>query len=97
MQKDIVWIAEEDTLFSKTRIVFLSGGFAHGFLVLSDTAYVMYKCSDFYSPESEGGVLWSDPDLAINRPLENPLLSEKDQSYPRLKDIPDEQLPTMAV
>jgi len=75
--------------------LFVPGGFAHGFLVLSDTAHVHYKCSNFYSPESEGGVLWSDPDLAISWPVEKPLLSEKDKSYPCLKDIPDERLPDM--
>ncbi len=77
------------------RQLFVPGGFAHGFLVLSDTAHVHYKCSDFYTPESEGGVLWSDPDLSINWPVEKPLLSEKDQSYPCLKDIPVERLPAL--
>ncbi len=80
---------------AERRQVFVPCGFAHGFLVLSDTAHVHYKCSDFYSPESEGGVLWSDPDLAINWPVERPLLSEKDMSYQCLKDIPAERLPAM--
>lgn len=77
------------------RQLFVPAGFAHGFLVLSDTAHVHYKCSDFYTPECEGGVLWADPDLGINWPVEKPLLSDKDNSYPRLKDIPSCRLPDM--
>lgn len=75
------------------REIFIPAGFAHGFCVLSDTAIVVYKCSDFYSPENEWGVLWSDPDLAINWPVESPTVSEKDSSYPRLKNIPSCKLP----
>jgi len=75
------------------RQLFIPEGFAHGFCVLSDTAIFLYKCSNFYAPGSEGGVLCSDPDLAIDWPVKDPLLSDKDSKYPCLKDIPEENLP----
>ena len=67
---------------------FVPNGFAHGFQVLSPTAQVLYKCSDFYSPPDDRGLLWSDPELAIDWPnRDHPLLSQKDQKHPRLKDL----------
>lgn len=64
------------------RIFWIPPGFAHGFLVLSDTAEVLYKASDYYAPEHERSLLWSDPKLSIPWPLngETPLLSGKDQA-----------------
>ena len=67
-------------------------GFAHGFLVLSDTAVFAYKCSDFYHPNDEGGVIWNDPDICVEWPFEQngikePLLSAKDRINPPLKEI----------
>ena len=56
------------------RQLFLPEGFAHGFYVLSESAQVVYKCTDFYAAEDEGGVLWSDPTLAIAWPISEPLL-----------------------
>ena len=73
--------------------LFVPEGFAHGFCVLSETALVMYKCSDFYAPDSELGIFWGDPDLGIDWPVQHPLLSEKDSRYPRLKGLPVECLP----
>jgi dTDP-4-dehydrorhamnose 3,5-epimerase len=73
--------------------VFAPEGFAHGYCVLSDNAIFAYKCSDFYTPECEKGVLWSDPDIGIGWPVEMPILSEKDERYSSLKNIPDEDLP----
>jgi dTDP-4-dehydrorhamnose 3,5-epimerase len=75
------------------RQLFLPQGFAHGFCVLSESAQVVYKCTDYYAAEDEGGVLWSDPTLAIAWPLSKPLLSEKDSQLPCLADIPPEHLP----
>jgi dTDP-4-dehydrorhamnose 3,5-epimerase len=73
--------------------MYIPEGFAHGFCVLSDTALFSYKCSDFYTPGDEGGVLWSDPDLAIDWPVKVPILSEKDTAYPRLRDMGRGSLP----
>jgi len=69
---------------------YIPEGFAHGFLVLSDEAVFNYKCTDLYSPEYDGGVMWNDPDINIEWPLdviENILLSEKDKVHPNLKDL----------
>jgi dTDP-4-dehydrorhamnose 3,5-epimerase len=73
--------------------LFLPKGFAHGFCVTSEIAHVLYKCTDFYAPDDEGGILWSDPALAIDWPVSEPLISEKDSQYPRLADVPLERLP----
>ena len=62
-------------------------GFAHGFVVLSDTADFEYKCTDYYDPSDEGCILWSDPDLDISWPITNPVLSTKDKSAKRLVDL----------
>lgn len=73
--------------------LFIPEGFAHGFCVLSDTAEVIYKCTNLYTPGDDYGLLWSDPDIAIDWPIENALLSDKDSKNPTLKDAPPEHLP----
>lgn len=75
------------------RRLYVPAGFAHGFCVLSDMADFLYKCDDFYHPEDEGGILWCDPDLAISWPVSAPLISPKDQCYPRLAEVPPAHLP----
>ncbi|MDX8380550.1 MAG: dTDP-4-dehydrorhamnose 3,5-epimerase [Ghiorsea sp.] len=67
--------------------------FAHGFCVLSETADFCYKCTDYYHPEDEGGLLWNDSELAIDWPLKEPLLSDKDKVYLKLSDIDESLLP----
>ncbi|EDX5082771.1 dTDP-4-dehydrorhamnose 3,5-epimerase [Salmonella enterica] len=59
-------------------------GFAHGFLVLSDSAEFLYKTTNFYNPGSDKGVAWNDPDIGISWPINNPLLSDKDSKQPFL-------------
>jgi dTDP-4-dehydrorhamnose 3,5-epimerase len=73
--------------------MYIPEGFAHGFCVISQTALFSYKCTNFYSPSTEGGVLWSDPDIGIDWQVNEPILSPKDSAYPRLKDIPRQRLP----
>jgi dTDP-4-dehydrorhamnose 3,5-epimerase len=67
-------------------------GFAHGFCVLSESARVAYKCSTYYNPEDEGGIRWSDPEIGIDWPIKDPILSEKDRILPRLSEITPSQL-----
>jgi dTDP-4-dehydrorhamnose 3,5-epimerase len=72
------------------RQFYVPEGFAHGFLVLSDTAVFNYKCTDYYSPEFDGGLLWNDEDVAVQWPLEGieeVLLSEKDKNQKTLKEL----------
>ncbi len=73
--------------------MYVPPGFAHGFCVLSDIAVFSYKCTDYYDQASEGGVLWNDPDLAIDWPVSDPMLSDKDAKYAPLKDIDQKLLP----
>jgi dTDP-4-dehydrorhamnose 3,5-epimerase len=75
------------------RLVYVPPGFAHGYAVLTETAEFLYKCSDFYFPELERGVLWNDPLLAINWRVSDPILSAKDRAHRRLTDIPLSELP----
>jgi dTDP-4-dehydrorhamnose 3,5-epimerase len=64
-------------------------GFAHGFCVLSDTADVAYKLSSLYDPETEAGIAWDDPDVGVEWPISDPMLSERDKTAPRLSEIAD--------
>lgn len=73
--------------------IFIPAGFAHGFLALTDAVQVLYKCSDFYDPSDEHGVLWSDPSLEILWGASDPIVSEKDSKYPILGEVPAEFLP----
>ncbi len=69
---------------------YVSEGFAHGYLVLSETAVFAYKCTEFYHPEDEGGIRWDDPDIGIEWPLEEGvqvMLSEKDKLHGGIKDL----------
>ena len=68
------------------RGLYIPPNFAHGFCVLSEEADVFYKCTDLYSPEHERCIRWDDPDLAIDWPIKNPVLSKRDLSCPFLKD-----------
>lgn len=74
------WVGVELSADNK-RQLFVPLGFAHGFCVTSDIAELQYKCTDFYAPNDEHGVLWNDSSIAIQWPTTDPILSDKDQSY----------------
>ena len=71
----------------KTQQLYVPAGFAHGFCVLSETAMVEYKCTDLYDPTHELHLLWNDPDIAIQWPIQNPLVSGKDREGVTLRHI----------
>jgi len=73
--------------------VYVPQGFAHGFLALTDNAQFLYKCSDYYAPEDEYGILWNDPALSITWGITKPVLSAKDARNTRLAEIPEKFLP----
>lgn len=89
---------ESDT-FGQYEAIILTGsnklqfyvppGFAHGFCVLSNTADFQYKCTDYYDPTDESGLLWNDPELGIVWPITKPTLSSKDSLQPKLAQIRD--------
>lgn len=69
------------------RQMWIPPGYAHGFCVLSDFADFQYKCTDLYAPDDEGGLIWNDPDVAIDWPIAEPELSSKDAKLPSLSEI----------
>lgn len=66
--------------------LYVPDGFAHGFCVLSDTAHVLYKCTDYYSPGNEHTLIWNDPTVGVDWPVREPVLSEKDAQGKRLSE-----------
>jgi dTDP-4-dehydrorhamnose 3,5-epimerase len=72
---------------SNHRQIWIPPGYAHGFLVISDLADFAYKCTNYYDPQSEAGVVWNDPRLAIAWPLASPTLSERDKRWPTLAEL----------
>ena len=70
-----------------TRQLYVPPGCAHGFCVTSEQAAFLYKCTDFYSPKDERGIIWNDPTLAISWPVSAPVLSLKDQAFPTFQTI----------
>ncbi len=72
------------------KMFFIPKNFAHGFLVLSDYAEFVYKCTDFYHPNDEGGIIWNDPEIGIDWPMEEGMeltISDKDTKWPALKNL----------
>ncbi len=65
---------------------YIPPGFAHGFLTLSEHAHFHYKCTNEYSPEHDAGIIWNDPDIGVQWPLDNVQLSEKDKALPQLEE-----------
>lgn len=74
------------------RQLMIPEGFAHGFVVLSDSALVLYKCTDYYRPGCESSIAWNDPQVAIQWPIDAPVLSDKDRDAPCVSEMAD-QLP----
>ncbi|MDF2534515.1 MAG: dTDP-4-dehydrorhamnose 3,5-epimerase [Bacillales bacterium] len=81
------WLGIELTAENKKQLL-IPKGFAHGFMSLTDNVEIQYKCDELYAPECDGGILWNDPDIGIEWPINiKPILSEKDESAPLLKDV----------
>ena len=79
---------ESFRLSEKNKLqVWIPPGFAHGFLVMSDSADFEYKCTEYYHPEDELCLMWNDPEVAIDWPINDPILSEKDKKGLSLKDL----------
>lgn len=84
------WVGETLSDENKKQL-FIPKGFAHGFLVLSDEAEFVYKCTDFYNPDDEGGIQWNDPEIGIEWPMgdmteDDLLLSDKDKLWKPMND-----------
>jgi dTDP-4-dehydrorhamnose 3,5-epimerase len=83
------WVAAELTAEGGEQL-FVPRGFAHAYCTITDDCELAYKVDGLYAPETEGGIIWSDPDLLIPWPLDgDPVLSEKDKVLPRLRDLGD--------
>jgi dTDP-4-dehydrorhamnose 3,5-epimerase len=79
------WVGEELSEENRYQL-YIPEGFAHGYYVMSETAEIAYKCSEIYHPRDEQGIRWNDPEIAINWPGDNPILSEKDKALPMMAD-----------
>lgn len=79
------WVAVELSAGNKRQLL-IPRGFGHGFVTLTDNVEFLYKADNFYAPEADGGIRWNDPELAVDWGVEEPILSQKDQASPWLKD-----------
>lgn len=79
------WVGVILSEYNKRQLL-VPKGFAHGFCTLVPNTQVLYKVDEYYSPENDRGILWNDPALGIDWPTSNPVLSDKDQRHPLLKD-----------
>lgn len=89
------WVGERLSEDNR-RMMYVPEGFAHGFLVLSESAEIHYKCTDLYAPKEERGILWSDPGVSVAWPIPQGVdlvLSSKDTAYPTLATVPALDLP----
>ncbi|MFH0813761.1 MAG: dTDP-4-dehydrorhamnose 3,5-epimerase [Pseudomonadota bacterium] len=86
------WVGPQLTAETTLQIL-VPEGFAHGFCVLSDTADVIYKCTDFYVPDDDYGIFWADPVIRIEWPVKIPLLSMKDKKNQKLTELGEDFLP----
>lgn len=75
------------------RQLYLPPGVAHGFCTLAEENEILYKCSEYYYPDDEAGVLWSDPDIGIKWPIESPVINARDAGYPCMKDVDESMFP----
>ncbi len=75
------------------RQFYVPPDFAHGFVVTSEAALFSYKCTEYYAPASEGSVLWNDPEIGMDWPIEQPTLSDKDRAAPPLREMSEDALP----
>jgi len=80
------WVGVELTEENKKQI-FIPRGFGHGFIALTDDVEIQYKADNYYSPEHDSAILWSDPDIGIDWGVKDPIVSEKDKKAPLLKEI----------
>ncbi|HZP76304.1 MAG TPA: dTDP-4-dehydrorhamnose 3,5-epimerase [Pseudolabrys sp.] len=87
------WVGVELSDKGPQRQIYMAPGFAHGFCVLSETADLHYKCSRTYDHTDEGGLLWNDAEVGIRWPIELPVVSARDASYPRLRELDASRLP----
>ncbi|MGH9857934.1 MAG: dTDP-4-dehydrorhamnose 3,5-epimerase, partial [Acidobacteriota bacterium] len=79
------WIGVELNETEKAML-FIPEGFAHGFCALTDNAEIIYFCTVEYAPEHEGGIVWNDPTIAIDWPVKNPILADRDAAFPSLEE-----------
>lgn len=86
------WVGVTLSMENK-RQLYIPPGFAHGFAVTSDDALFVYKCTDFYDPKAERSIIWNDPNIGINWPVDNPILSARDAKAPRFKEFDRSLLP----
>ena len=79
------WFSIELTAENKT-LIYVPAGFAHGFATLADVSEMQYKQTEYYRPETEGGIAWNDPDVGVDWPFNDPILSKRDQNQMSLKE-----------
>ena len=79
------WVAVELSEENKRQLL-IPRGFGHGFVTLTDHVESLYKADNYYAPEADGGIRWNDPELGVDWGVENPVLSQKDENAPLLKD-----------